>query len=138
MDQRGITTRTPGTPGTNGATTGALPGIEITEVRLGSAIVISVGGCVDMRTAADLAAAIDAASRKAPAGGVIVDLTGVRFLAAAGINTLLAAQWGPATAGFGVVAAGPVTNRPITVLGLHNEMDLYATLDDAMVGRAAA
>jgi anti-anti-sigma factor len=115
-----------------------LPTIELIETRADDVIVISVGGCVDMRTAGDLTAAIDRACAKAPAGGVIVDLTDVRFLAAAGINSLLAGHWSRAATGFGVVANGPVTGRPITVLGLHDEMALYCTLDDALVGVAAA
>ncbi|MGA5466075.1 STAS domain-containing protein [Mycobacterium sp. NPDC050041] len=120
------------------STTTTLPGIELTEARLGSAIVISVGGCVDMRTAAELTTAIEQACSEKPAGGVIVDLTGVRFLAAAGINSLLAARWGSAAAGFGVVAAGPVTSRPITVLGLNDDLALFSTVDDALVGLTAA
>lgn len=118
--------------------TTTLPGIELKEARLGSAIVITVGGCVDMRTAAELTTAIDRACAQHAPGGVIVDLTGVRFLAAAGINSLLAAHWGSAADGFGVVATGPVTHRPIAVLGLHDEMALFPTLDDALTGIVAA
>jgi anti-sigma B factor antagonist len=115
-----------------------LPGIELTETCAGNVIIVSVSGCVDMRTAADLTAAIDRARAKAPSGGVIVDLTDVKFLGAAGINSLLAGHLSRAAYGFGVVADGPVTSRPITVLGLHAEMALFPTLNDALVGVAAA
>lgn len=70
--------------------------------------------------------------RKLPAG-IIIDLSKVDFLACAGINTLLAAHADvtPDTR-FGVVADGPATSRPLTLLGVDRELGLYRSLDDAL------
>jgi anti-sigma B factor antagonist len=60
-------------------------------------------------------------------------LTRVEFLASAGLNVLAAshAQIAPHTR-FGVVANGPATSRPITLLCLDTVFTLYPTLDDAL------
>jgi anti-anti-sigma regulatory factor len=74
--------------------------------------------------------AIAAAAAKSPAG-LIIDLSKVDFLATAGISVLVTARTNVTpTARFGVVADGPATSRPITLLGI--EITLYRTLDDAL------
>lgn len=94
--------------------------------------VVSVGGSVDMLTAPGLSEAIDGALAKKPKG-LIVDLSKVEFLGSAGISVLMKARdtLGDATP-FCVVADGPATHRPLTLLGINELMSLCRTLDDAV------
>ena len=95
--------------------------------------VVSVGGSVDMLTAPGLSEAIDGALTKKPKG-LIVDLSKVEFLGSAGISVLMKARdtLGDATP-FCVVADGPATHRPLTLLGINELMSLCRTLDDAVI-----
>jgi anti-sigma B factor antagonist len=94
--------------------------------------VVSVSGSVDMLTAPGLADAIDSALAKKP-GGLIVDLSKVDFLGSAGISVLMKTRdnIGESTQ-FCVVADGPATHRPLTLLGINEMMSLCRTLDDAV------
>lgn len=93
-------------------------GFEIEASWFDAVVVISVSGALDLRTSPELTAAVELAANMALTA-VIVDLTGVDFLASTGMNVLVAAHRDitPAT-GFGVVAHGPVTRRPLVLLGL--------------------
>jgi anti-sigma B factor antagonist len=94
--------------------------------------VVSVSGSVDMLTAPGLSEAIDAALTKKPKG-LIVDLAKVEFLGSAGISVLMKTRdtLGDATP-FCVVADGPATHRPLTLLGINELMSLCRSLDDAV------
>jgi len=94
--------------------------------------VVSVTGSVDMLTAPGLAEAIDVALVKKPKG-LIVDLSKVEFLGSAGISVLMKTRdtLGDATL-FCVVADGPATHRPLTLLGINELMSLCRSLDDAV------
>jgi len=94
--------------------------------------VVAVGGSVDMLTAPGLSEAIDSALAKKPKG-LIVDLSKVEFLGSAGISVLMKTRdtLGDATP-FCVVADGPATHRPLTLLGINELMSLYRRLDDAV------
>lgn len=94
--------------------------------------VLAVGGSVDMLTAPGLADAIDAALERKPKG-LIVDLSKVEFLGSAGISVLMKTRdtLGEATP-FCVVADGPATHRPLTLLGINELMCLCRRLDDAV------
>lgn len=95
-------------------------------------VVVSVGGSVDMLSAPWLTEAIDSALAKRPTG-MIVDLSRVEFLASAGISILVAAHSNTDHSGrFGVVADGPATHRPLTLMGLDEIIPLYRSLDDAL------
>ena len=95
--------------------------------------VVSVGGSVDMLTAPGLSEAIDGALAKKPKG-LIVDLSKVEFLGSAGISVLMKARdtLGDATP-FCVVADGPATHRPLTLLGINELMSLCRRLGDAVI-----
>ena len=94
--------------------------------------VVSVSGSVDMLTAPGLSEAIDTALTKKPKG-LIVDLSKVEFLGSAGISVLMKTRdtLGDATP-FCVVADGPATHRPLTLLGINELMHLSRRLDDAV------
>lgn len=104
----------------------------IEERRIDSTSVVSVAGVVDMLTAPDLEKAINEAAKSSP-NAVVVDMTGVEFLASAGMGVLIAAhdELGPAVK-LAVVADGPATSRPLKLVGVTDVVDLYATLDDAL------
>jgi anti-sigma B factor antagonist len=105
-------------------------GLNVEEFWRDRIVVLAAVGAVDMLTAPRLTDAIAVAAAKSPAG-VIVDLSNVDFLATAGMNVLVAAHAKVApNARFGVVAAGPATSRPMTLLGI--EITLYRTLEDAL------
>jgi anti-sigma B factor antagonist len=94
--------------------------------------VVSVSGSVDMLTAPGLAEAIDAALANKPKG-LIVDLSKVEFLGSAGISVLMKTRdnLGESTP-FCVVADGPATHRPLTLLGINELMLLSRRLEDAV------
>lgn len=124
----------PSAPHQDIAITAVSPGFEVEHHWVGQVVVVTVSGDVDALTALQLTAAIGEATVGSPAG-VIVDLSQVSFLAAAGLSVLLAAheQVTP-NFSFGVVASQYAARRPITVLGLHNVLRLYPTVEDALRG----
>jgi anti-sigma B factor antagonist len=104
----------------------------IEESRIESISVVSVAGVVDMLTAPELEKAISEAAKSSP-DAVVVDMTGVEFLASAGMGVLIAAQDDLAPAvKLAVVADGPATSRPLKLVGVTDVVDLYATLDEAL------
>jgi anti-sigma B factor antagonist len=116
---------------TTGTTTAANTGCVIAEEWFGRTVVISTSGVVDMLTSPQLEASITASLKKDPAA-IIVDLSGVEFLASAGMGVLVAARdKAPAEMGFGVVASGPATSRPLKLVGLADIIGLYETLEEA-------
>ncbi|WP_293003559.1 STAS domain-containing protein [Mycobacterium sp.] len=94
--------------------------------------VLAVGGSVDMLTAPGLSESIEATLAKNPKG-LIVDLSKVEFLGSAGISVLMKTRdtLGDDTP-FAVVADGPATHRPLTLLGINELMSLHRRLDDAV------
>jgi anti-sigma B factor antagonist len=94
--------------------------------------VVSITGSVDMLTAPGLSEAIDAALTKKPKG-LVVDLSKVEFLGSAGISVLMKTRdtLGDTTL-FCVVADGPATHRPLTLLGINELMCLCRSMDDAV------
>jgi anti-anti-sigma factor len=103
-----------------------------TESYADDVTIVSVTGEIDLRTASPLARVMAAQNRPV----LVVDLTGVRFLAAKGLTVLLNAALEAAAGGraFGVVAPpGPAT-RALTVSGLTTAILLYATVGEAVRG----
>ena len=93
--------------------------------------VLTVSGAIDLATAPQLrdavAAAIGAAER-----GLVIDLTGVGFLASAGMTVLVEAKQQLGDKGFAVVADGPATARPLKLTGLDEPLALRPTLAEAV------
>ncbi len=109
----------------------------VEEQWTGRVVVVSVSGVVDMLTAPQLDEAIRAALEKKPAG-LVVDFTGVEFLASAGMGVLVAVhdEVTPDTR-FCVVADGPATSRPLRLVGIADLIKLYATRDEALSALSA-
>ena len=94
--------------------------------------VVAVSGSVDRLTAPGLVEAIDSALAKKPKG-LIIDLLKVEFLGSAGISVLMKTRDNLGESiPFCVVADGPVTHRPLTLLGINELMSLCRRLDDAV------
>ncbi|TQM10033.1 STAS domain-containing protein [Pseudonocardia kunmingensis] len=105
--------------------------------RCADVLVISVRGAVDIPTAPRLAKALDSARRAGPAA-VVLDLSGVSFLCAAGLRVLAdAARDVP---GLQVVAATRAVLRPVEVTGMSGRLSIHADRERALsatAGRAA-
>lgn len=104
----------------------------------GRVAVLDVSGVIDMLTAPQLESAIHTVLGKDPTG-LVVDLTGVEFLASAGMGVLVAAndKKAPQT-GFCVVAEGPATSRPLKLVGIADIVKLYPTRDEALAALSDA
>ena len=104
----------------------------IDEQWVGRVAVLSVSGVVDMLTAPALEEAITVSLSKTPAA-LIIDLTDVEFLASAGMGVLVGAHDQlPEGVKFAVVADGPVTSRPLKLVGIADIVDLFQTRDEAL------
>ncbi len=97
------------------------------------ATVLTVAGEVDLATAPALETAIEGVLADKAAPVLIIDLTGVSFLASAGMAALVAAHQraGDATT-IAVVADGPATSRQLKMTSLDQVFSLYSTLDAAL------
>lgn len=93
---------------------------------------LEVSGDLDALTAPHLAEAITA-SLAEQTGTLIVDLSKLDFLASAGMGVLIAGNHAANDAQqFGVVADGPITARPMKLVGLDGILRIYPTLDAAL------
>lgn len=109
-----------------------------TEKWVGKVAVVAASGDLDMLTAPQLRAAVEAALSKEPAG-LIIDLTKVDFLGSAGMQVLMEThnQADAAQTRFAVVADGPATSRPLKITGIADLIDLYSSLEVALDNFAA-
>ena len=93
---------------------------------------VSVSGEIDLVTAPALEQAIGAVVAESPTA-LVIDLSAVEFLGSVGLKILAATyEKLDRDTGFGVVARGPATRRPIHLTGLDKTFPLYPTLDDAL------
>ncbi|VVJ21404.1 anti-anti-sigma factor [Amycolatopsis camponoti] len=105
---------------------------RIARMEQGDALVLEVAGDVDTTTAPALVrAAGEALAEKPPL--LVVDLTGVEFLASPGLTALLTIHRdaGPGTA-VRIVASGRATLRPIQLTGLEESLSLFPTREAAL------
>jgi anti-anti-sigma factor len=115
-----------------------LPGtdpISTSVTRENGIAVLAVSGEVDLSTVPAFEAAIVEALASGPKA-LVLDLSGVDFLASAGLQTLVATHErlgkdGDGTT-FAVVADGPATSRPIQLTGLDQILSMYPTMAEAM------
>lgn len=103
-----------------------------TETWRGSTVVISCSGVVDMLTAPHMGQLIASALDKRPAK-VVIDLTDTAMFASCGMSLLVEAQEKlPDGSSLVVVADGPVTRRPLELVGLAAFLTICPTLDAAL------
>jgi anti-sigma B factor antagonist len=113
------------------------PSCEVSEEWFDRVVVVSATGTVDMLTSPKLEEGIAAALSKKPTA-LVVNFTDVEFLASAGMSVLIAAhQLATPSVAFAVVADGPVTGRPLKLVGIADIVDVFKTLDDALAKLAA-
>lgn len=112
-------------------------GFEVTVTRVYDLTVVAVSGELDLVTAPQLAECIDAVMAEHVPAALIVDLTGVAFLASMGMTVLAQTRERlGASIGFAVVADGPRTSRPLMLMGLDHTFALYTDLDAAVTALA--
>ena len=101
--------------------------IEVTVLDVEGVTVVQVVGSVDMLTAATLKTRLLTALAEHPRA-LVIDLTGLGFLASMGLQVLLDAHAaaGPETTVV-VAADGPTTSRPIRITGIDDTIALYPT-----------
>jgi anti-anti-sigma factor len=105
---------------------------EVSEHTVDDVAVVAASGVIDMLTAPQLEEALRSALGKKPAS-LVVDLSGVEFLASAGMGVLVAAHDEAGTdTRLCVVAEGPATSRPLKLVGIADIVPLYSTLDEAI------
>lgn len=107
--------------------------LKLAERNDGNAVVLSAEGIVDMAAAPALTEQLRAILRRRPAV-LIVDLTGVAFLATAGLSVLMETnrKCEQLSIVFRVVASGPVTVMPMQLLGIDDLLAIYPTVDVAL------
>jgi anti-sigma B factor antagonist len=108
-------------------------GLTLSVRHIDEVDVLAVGGELDALTAPQLDEAIRASLMKEPTA-LVVDLLDLEFLASAGMTVLLDGQQiaNQLKTHFSVVVDGPRTSRPMKLMGLDRELDLYPTLDAAL------
>jgi len=111
--------------------------ITVSAHRIGAVQVVSVAGEVDLLTAPQLRAAIEAAFADAGSSMVVVDLTDVGFLASAGLGALVEAveqaqqRRQPLRV---VVDHNRPVIRPLQISGLSDVLAVYETVEAALAG----
>ncbi|WP_185981771.1 STAS domain-containing protein [Skermania sp. ID1734] len=108
------------------------PNFAITTTVLGSVTVLQLCGDLDLLTSPELKAAIQSRIGADPAT-IIVDLTDLAFLSCSGIAVLID-TYSKITSGtrFLVVADGPVTRRPMHLIGVDEQLHMHTTLSEAL------
>jgi anti-sigma B factor antagonist len=94
--------------------------------------VVAVGGEIDLSTAPAFEAAIATALKEEPPF-LVIDLSGVTFMASVGLRILVATHEElRESVQVAVVANTLATSRPIQMTGLHEIIPLHPTLDEAL------
>lgn len=110
---------------------------QFSERQIGDIIVVTATGAVDMLSAPQLQEVVDTVAAKKPAG-LIVDMTGVEFLASAGMQVLMITHNRLSEdTRFAVVADGPATSRPLKITGIADSIELFSSLDVALTSFSA-
>jgi anti-anti-sigma factor len=107
-------------------------GVTVDVEHHGSAVVLHVAGELDLLTTPTLAEACSRELGKRPAV-LVIDLTGVTFLASVGMSAIVAAhEEGGEVTQVRVVGGTRDTLRPIRVTGLDNLLSVYPALSAAL------
>jgi anti-sigma B factor antagonist len=97
-------------------------------------VVVTVGGEVDLLSAAKLAKALQAATAGSRARCLVVDMTDLTFIDSSGLGVLIAAQSRASALGDSVVLVQPppLVRRLLAGTHLQHRFTVYDTLDDAL------
>jgi anti-sigma B factor antagonist len=109
--------------------------LDIAGRRVGSALVISVAGELDMHTAPSLCPALERFLSEAACGLLVVDLGEVVFLGSSGLRALIDIRDRAADHGIGfrlVTAGNRIVSRPLEIMKVDQELVVYATIEDAL------
>lgn len=107
-------------------------GVTVDVDQRDDTVVLHVAGELDLLTTPTLAEACSTELRRRP-GTLIIDLTGVTFLASVGMSAIVAAhEEGGDHTTVRVVGGTRDTLRPIQVTGLDNLLSVYPTLAAAL------
>jgi len=115
----------------------AVASLGLTKWTMGSSVIMSVTGEVDIATTDQLSEALGAALHRGPKG-LICDLSGVGFLGAAGLTTLLVARRRAAAchAWFDLACSQPLPRRVIALAGLDAVFSLHDHVAEAATAQA--
>ncbi len=108
------------------------PLLTTTPHAVGNALVVRVEGAVDLATAPNRSAALSAAG---DAATVVADLTGVRFMASAGLSALVEMDERCRAGGIGfavVLAPTAAARRALEITGLVGVLTVTETVDQAL------
>jgi anti-sigma B factor antagonist len=121
-------------PGHTDATVLEADGISLLRREIAETTILTVGGNVDVTSAPHLAAYLDQCVAEANGQLVVVDLSDVTFLAAAGISALVQAHGTACTHGgeLRVVANTFPVRRPLTITSAAEELAVYVTVAQAL------
>ncbi|MCP3787065.1 STAS domain-containing protein [Micromonospora sp. A3M-1-15] len=99
------------------------PTLSLALAREGPAVVVLVGGPLDLATVGRLVALVDRLMGGGPAPVLVLDLSGVTFFCAAGVNALLTVRRRVASAGCTLVVREPsrITVKVLDIVGLKDE-----------------
>jgi anti-sigma B factor antagonist len=107
-------------------------GVTVEVEQHGDAAVLRVAGELDLLTTPTLSEACTNELRKRPRI-LVIDLTGVTFLASVGMSAIVAAhEEGGEQTRVRVVGGSRDTLRPIRVTGLDSLLSVYPTLNAAL------
>jgi anti-anti-sigma factor len=104
----------------------------VTEQWYETVAVLSCRGDLDILTVPHLDEALEAVERKGPSA-IVIDLSEVTFLVSTAMSTLVTThdRLTPDT-NFAVVASGPATSRPLTLIGIAAKINMYTDLASAL------
>lgn len=106
--------------------------LTVTSHYTGRTQVLTVSGEIDMLTAPRLEKALTEALDEHP-DAVVLDTTDVSFLSSAGLAVMVRIhQLAEEDVSFRVVASGAATLRPIELMGLDDELSIYASAAEAV------
>jgi anti-anti-sigma factor len=112
-------------------------GATLTVERVAGAVVLRIGGEVDLLTVPDLQERVDDAVG-GTGGAVVADLTEVVFLSSSGLTLLLGLQSDLAARDRPlrlVVGGSKAVSRPLQITGLDQVLEVHPDLDAALARR---
>jgi len=97
----------------------------------GDALVVRLGGDLDLYNVEQVRAALAGAVDRAPAR-LVVDLEQVEFVDSTALGALVEARRGLGDGAFRLAAPQPEVRRALEVSGLDRHLDVRATVDEAL------